>query len=195
MKSPTTNRRRIILAFLLVAATSPSGLALSGPSSPPQMQSANPGPVHKQLAKLAGSYTTVTRFSAQPSAAPVDSNGTARFSVVLDGRFLLEEDAGIFMGQETKGLKVWGYDNSTKQYISTWMYTGSTGFMSLVGDSKDDGKSVNFMASFNDGSGGKQVFEAAIRWVDETKFVVGLYAKNPDGSRGPTFETTYTPKK
>src|SRR5689334_11679678 len=158
MKSPTATR--FIAACVAVLAASACSLAFSGKHSPPQMQSANPGPAHKQLAKLAGSYTTVTRFSAQPSAAPVDSNGTAKFSVVLDGRFLLEEDAGIFMGQETKGLKVWGYDNATKQYISTWMYTGSTGFMSLSGDSKDDGKSVNFMASFNDDSGGKQVFEA-----------------------------------
>jgi|SRR6185369_1608293 len=193
MKSLTAIR--IVAAFVAVLAVSVSSLAFSGRPSPPQMRSANPGPAHKQLAKLAGSYTTVTRFSAQPSAAPVDSNGTAKFTVILDGRFLLEEDAGIFMGQETKGLKVWGYDNATKQYISTWMYTGSTGFMSLAGDSKDDGKSVGFKASFNDDSGGKQVFEAAIRWVDDNKFVVGLYAKNPDGSRGPTFETTYTRKK
>ena len=195
MKLLNTNPAQIIAAILLAFTANASSLASSGPSLAVQMQSAKPGPAHKQLAKLAGSYTTVTRFSAQPSAAPVDSNGTAKFTVVLDGRFLLEEDAGVFMGQETKGLKVWGYDNATKHYISTWMYTGSTGFMSLSGDSKDDGKSVNFMASFNDDSGGKQVFEAAMRWIDDDKFVVGLYAKNPDGSRGPTFETTYTRKK
>lgn len=159
------------------------------------MQSAMPGPAHKQLAKRAGEYTTVTKFTAQPGATAVDSNGTAKISVILDGRFLLEEDAGIFMGQQTKGTRLWGYDNATKEYVSVWAYTGATGIMNLTWTSKDDAKTVTFVASFNDDSGAKQIFEVATRQLDDNPFVVELYAKNPDGSRGPAFETTYTRKK
>jgi len=67
--------------------------------------------------------------------------------------------------------------------------------MNLTGTSKDDGKTVNFAANFNDDSGAKQGFDVATRQLDDNHFVVGLYAKNPDGSRGPAFETTYTRKK
>ena len=154
-----------------------------------------PGPVHKQLAKRIGEYTTVTRFSMQPGAPATESKGTSKFTAILDGRFLLEEDAGIFMGQQTKSTKIWGYDNAAKQYESVWMYTGSTGIMKLTGSSADSGKTVNFVAVFNDDSGVKQTFDASTRQVDDDHFVVGLYAKGPDGSRGPTFETTYTRKK
>jgi|SRR6266404_2808610 len=187
---------RIAVASLLAAGSGSAVWAIgrdAGTSG--QMQSATPGPAHKQLAKRAGDYTTVTKFTAQPSATPVDSNGTAKISVILDGRFLLEEDAGIFMGQETKGTRLWGYDNATTQYVSIWAYTGSTGLMNLTGTSKDDGKTVSFAANFNDDSGAKQVFEVATRQLDDNHFVVGLYAKNPDGSPGPAFETTYTRKK
>lgn len=177
----------ILFAIALVLASSGGAQG--------QMQTAAPGPVHKQLAKRAGEYTTVTRFTAQPGAKPVDSNGAAKFSVILDGRFLLEEDSLIFMGQETKGTRLWGYDNATKEFVSVWAYTGSTGLMNLTGTSKDDGKTVNFVASFNDESGAKQVFEATVRHIDDDHFVVGLYAKNPDGSRGPAFETTFNRKK
>ncbi len=155
---------RIAVALFLAAGGGSAVWAIgrdAGTSG--QMQSATPGPAHKQLAKRAGEYTTVTRFTAQPGAKPVDSTGTAKISVILDGRFLLEEDAGIFMGQETKGTRLWGYDNATKQYVSIWAYTGSTGLMNLTGTSKDDGKTVNFDASFNDDSGVKQVFEVATR--------------------------------
>jgi hypothetical protein len=158
-------------------------------------QTAMPGAVHKQLAKRAGEYTTLTKFSVAPGAPATDSTGTAKLTVIVDGRFLLEEDAGLFLGQQTKGTRIWGYDNSTKQYESAWMYTGSTGIMKLTGTSNDGGKTVNFVAVFNDDNGVKQTFDAGTRQIDDDHFVVSLYARGPDGSRGPTFDTTYTRKK
>ena len=154
-----------------------------------------PGAVHAQLAKRAGEYTTVTRFSMQPGGPASESTGTAKLTVILDGRFLMEEDAGQFMGEPTKGVRIWGYDNGAKQYESSWMYTGSTGIMRLTGNSSDGGKTVKFVAIFNDESGTKQTFDAALRLLDDDHFVVGLYAKMPDGNPGPTFDTTYTRKK
>jgi uncharacterized protein DUF1579 len=158
-------------------------------------QTATPGTMHKQLAKRAGEYTTVTKFSMQPGGPTNDSTGAAKLTVIVDGRFLLEENAGMFVGQPTKGTRIWGYDNSTKQYESVWMYSGSTGIMKLTGSSSDGGKTVNFVATFNDDNGVKQTFDAATRQLDDDHFVVGLYARGLDGSRGPTFDTTYTRKK
>lgn len=91
-----------------------SGAGLDGQSG----QTAMPGPVHKQLAKRAGEYTTVTKFSVAPGAPATESTGTAKMTVILNGRFLIEEDAGLFLGQQTKGTRIWGYDNSTKQSTS-----------------------------------------------------------------------------
>jgi len=161
----------------------------------PAVDAATPGPVHAQLAKRAGEYTTVTKFSMQPGGPANESTGTAKLTVILDGRFLMEEDAGMFMGQPTKGIRIWGYDNGAKQYESSWMYTGSTGIMRLTGNSSDGGKTVKFVATFNDESGAKQVFDADLRLLDDDHFAVGLYAKMPDGKPGPTFDTTYTRKK
>src|SRR4030095_9865034 len=156
---------------------------------------ASPGPVHKQLAKLIGTYATVTKFTMQPGGTATESTGTARFTAILDGRFLMEEDSGIFMGQQTKSTKIWGYDNAAKQYESVWMYTGSTRIMKLTGSSADGGKTISFSAMFNDESGAKQTFDATTRQIDDDHFIVGLYAKGPDGARGPAFETTYSRKK
>lgn len=153
----------LVVTFALSGAlgfSAPRGGAeLDGQSG----QVAMPGPAHKHLAKRAGEYTTVTKFSVQPGAPATESTGTAKLTVIVDGRFLLEEDAGLFMGQQTNGTRVWGYDNSTKQYESAWMYTGSTGIMRLTGSSTDGGKTVNFIAVFNDDNGVKQTFDAATR--------------------------------
>lgn len=110
-------KRKHLIALVLTLAVS-VGFSATRASSEVDGQSgqtAMPGPVHKQLAKRVGEYTTVTKFSMQPGAPAVESTGTARFTAILDGRFLLEEDAGIFMGQQTKGTRIWGYDNATKQ--------------------------------------------------------------------------------
>jgi len=69
------------------------------------------------------------------------------------------------------------------------MYTGSTG-MRLTGNSNDGGKTIKFVATFKDESGTKQTFDAALRFLDDDQFVVGLYAKIPDGKPGPTLYTT-----
>lgn len=190
-------KRRYLTALGLTLALIAgfSGTRASSEVGAQGADTAAPGPVHTQLAKRVGEYTTVTKFSMQPGSTPVESTGAARFTAILDGRFLLEEDSGIFMGQQTKGTRIWGYDNGSKQYESTWMYTGSTGMMRLAGSSTDGGKTVSFVATFNDSNGTKQTFDAALRHIDDDHFLVGLYAKNPDGSRGPTFDTTYTRKK
>jgi hypothetical protein len=184
------NMKKAYLIALAMGLVATGGGACFG-----QMQSAEPGPIHKQLAKRAGEYTTVTRFLPAPGAPAVESKGSAKLTAIIDGRFLLEEANGIFMGQPTKGTRIWGFDNATKQYESAWMYSGSTGIMRLTGSSNDGGKTINFVASFNDENGAKQTFDAALRLVDDDQFVVGLYARGADGSRGPTFDTTYTRKK
>src|SRR5687767_3997122 len=126
-------KTRYLIALAVTFALSGAfGLSAPRGSTEPDGQSGQvsmPGPVHKQLVKRAGEYTTVTKFAAKPGGPATESTGTARITVIVDGRFLLEEDSGIFMGQQTKGTRIWGYDNSTKQYESAWMYTGSTGIM------------------------------------------------------------------
>jgi len=96
-KMKKENLIRIVVALLLAPGSDSAVWAIGrGAGTSAQMQSAMPGPAHKQLAKRAGEYTTVTKFTAQPGATPVDSTGTAKISMILDGRFLLEEDAGIY---------------------------------------------------------------------------------------------------
>src|SRR5690349_3344785 len=75
------------------------------PAAPPMMNAA-PGPEHAQLAKLAGEWTSASTFRLTPDAEPQTSAGTARFTTVLGGRFISEEDSGDMMGQPFSSLKV-----------------------------------------------------------------------------------------
>ena len=171
----------------LLAATAAAQDTAKGPPKP--------SPQHEALARLAGEYTTVTKFTAKPGDAAVETQGTAQLRSVVAGKFLLEEYSGKWFGQTIHGLRLLGYNDASKQYEGTWTYSLSTGMMTLVGASKDDGKTIDLTATYTGDKGEKQTLYVTTRRVDADQFVVELYAKTADGQRGPTMETTYTRKK
>jgi hypothetical protein len=65
---------------------------------------ATPGEPHKQLASLAGSWTTKTKEWMEPGKPPTESTGTAEMKMLLDGRFLYQEYSSQTMGQPFSGL-------------------------------------------------------------------------------------------
>jgi hypothetical protein len=154
-----------------------------------------PGPVHKALAHWVGEYDTVSKFRGKPGDEPIESKGTAKISTALDGRFLLEENTGTQFGQSYKGLRLIGYNNAKKEYEAVWTYSMSTAIMMLNGTSKDNGKTVDWTASYTDEHATKQTMSVTTRKLDDDRFVVELAAQMADGKKGPTVETTYTRRK
>ena len=84
---------------------------------------ATPGEPHKQLASLAGSWTTKTKEWMEPGKPPTESAGSAEMKTLLDGRFLQQEFTGEMMGHPYSGIGTTGYDNLRKRYVSTWIDT------------------------------------------------------------------------
>ena len=75
---------------------------------------ATPGEPHKQLASMAGSWTTQTKSWMDPNKSPTESAGTAGMKVLLDGRFLQQEFTGEYDGTAYSGIGIDGYDNLRK---------------------------------------------------------------------------------
>ena len=167
------------------------GLAQEKKEQPAGDPNAMPGPAHRQLAARAGEYTTVTKFW-KPDDAPQESKGTAKIASAVDGRFIIEENSGMFFGQPIKGVRITGYNNATKEYEGCWTYSMSTSIMTLTGTSKDEGKTVEWKGSYTDGSG-KQNLTVITQQIDDDHFRVELLT--PEGKKGPRLETTYARKK
>jgi hypothetical protein len=184
-------------------ATAVAGLLLAGMAATAQDKGNSaghaatdkPGAAHKELARLAGEYSTVARFRAGAGAPAQESHGTATLVSTLGGRFVREENAGTFMGQPTSGVRLIGYNNAAGRYEAVWVYTGSTALMTLTGTSKDGGKTIDWVATFERDKDAKMTLSVVTRVVDDDHFVVELSARTPDGGKGPTLETTYTRKK
>lgn len=153
-------------------------------------QAAQPGPIHADLMKRAGDYTTTTTFYA-PGTEPQQSTGTAKLKSILGGRFLQEENSGDSFGTPYSGLRLYGYNNGSKQYEAIWIYNGSTAFLVLNGSSEDNGKTVRYSGAFLGPNGVRQTLRVTITQPDADHFVVRLLGQGP-GDTTSTLETIYT---
>lgn len=153
-------------------------------------EAAQPGPIHAQLMKRAGKYTTTMTFSA-PGTELQESTGTATLKPILGGRFLEEENSGESLGQPSAGLRLYGYNNGSKQYEAIWIYNGSTAFLVLDGSSDDNGKTVRYTGAFIGPDGSKQTLRVIVEQQDADHFVVRLLGEGPGGATS-TLTTTYT---
>jgi hypothetical protein len=179
------------------AETKPAG-APRGEMSP-EMQAAMkammPGPAHQKLAKLAGEWTTKTKLVVGGAPAE-ETEGTAKSTMVMGGRFLHQEDSGTTMGMAFTSAKLMGYNVGSKKYEAVWTYTLGTNMMMMTGTSDDDGKTIKFIASFDNEIGVKETFNITYKIADDDHFTIVFDGgKMPDGSPGPTMETTHTRKK
>jgi hypothetical protein len=162
--------------------------------APAVASSSKPGAEQAFLAKRAGEYTRAVKFVNQPGTDGMASTGTSKISVVLDGRFIQEENNDVVFGRPVAGLRLWGYNNVTKQYEAVWTYTMSTAILMLTGTSDDGGKTVDYNGN-TDEPRGKIPLHARVCQIDDDQFVVTLFSKGEDGKEAAFQETTYTRKK
>jgi hypothetical protein len=177
--------KRLAMAILVLGLV--SGSRGDDPPANAKMMDP-PGTEHKALAKLAGEYTTKSVMDM--GGQKQESMGTAKIASHMDGRFIAEEGKGEMMGMQYSSHKMYGYNNASKKYEGLWVYTGSTGMMTMTGTSSDGGKTIVFNAAVDQG-GQKQGFVITVKRMDDDHFTVEM--KMPEG--GPSFVTTYTRKK
>lgn len=154
-----------------------------------------PGPVHAEMNKRTGEYnvSSVMKFEGpgMDGMEPMQSDGTATVESILGGRFLLETWQGDMNGQPVESVKVWGYNNATNKLESVWLYTMSTGMLTMTGEMTEDGRLAG-PGSYYDESG-KQDIDIALSFPSETTHVVTM--SHTMGEATATWESTYTPKK
>lgn len=160
----------------------------------PWMAAAKPGAAHAQLLKRVGNWTTATQMRMGPAQPAMQTIGTAKITSILEGRFIQEEAAGTMSGMPFTSTRITGYNNGSKHYESMWVYTHGTNMLLANGTSKDDGKTIDWTASFDNEIGVKETVDIHTNNIDDDHFSVTLHGKHPDGTE-ITMETAYTRAK
>jgi hypothetical protein len=186
--------RQAILWSLAVAAFLSFSLKLAAQDSSGgqgQAEISEPGAEQASLTQLAGDYTTTQKFFIHAGVPPAQSHGSAKISVILDGRFLLERNSVDSGPVVVHGLRLYGYNNATRRYEAVWTYTMSTEMMKMTGDSRDGGKTIEFSGEASASGAGKVPLTARLQRFGSDKFVITLLTPGPDNQLAPFEETTY----
>jgi hypothetical protein len=158
------------------------------------MKAGTPGAQHQTLASSVGSYDLKVRSWHEPGGPPMEEAGTAKRSMALDGRVLVEEVNCAMMGMPFVGHGMTGFDNVSGKYWSTWNDSMSTGLMVSEGTC-DAQKACTFSGSWNDPiKKGPVKARMTTRWTSPTTQVFEMYGPGKDGKETKMMEITYTKK-
>ena len=178
-----------------------------GHAQPPQMsaeekammeawqKAMTPGPQHKQLDGMVGTWNTTVKTWMSPGAPVTETTGISENKWVLGGRYIEQRFKGTFMGQPFEGIGYTGYDNVTKQFIGTWMDNMSTGAMVSNGWAQSDGKTWHFRSTMADPATGRMMpIDEKVTVVDKNTHIMEMWAPGPDGKMYRSMEITYKRK-
>lgn len=150
---------------------------------------ATPGDEHKKLAEMAGNWTCkVEDFS---TGQPMTSEGTCKFSMVMDGRYLMQEFTSNMMGMKFDGMGLTGYNNMTKKFQQIWIDSMGTAIYFAQGERKS-ADTVECSGKMD--MPGKGQVDSRTIWThnDKDHITFEMHAPGMDGKEIMAVKITYT---
>ena len=160
-------------------------------------QAAAPGPHHKFLEQLAGSWEITNRiYMAGPDGPALESKSSQEQRMILGGRFLQGEVRGELMGMTHEGQGTYGYDNVKRQFVATWLDNTSTALLTMRGSLDQTGKILTLYGTMDDAMTGERdkMIKYVLTVVDENTYTFGIFDLVA-GENYKVVESTYTRRK
>jgi hypothetical protein len=132
-------KMRMFLALgLMLAASAAAALALQQNDAKNLFQQyvekyGPPGPEHKMLDPLVGTWQARCRMWIDPAQPPQASDGTLVRKSIMGGRFLQENFEGSIVDRPAQGIGYLGFDRAKKKYVMTWLDSVSTAIQMSYG--------------------------------------------------------------
>ena len=154
-----------------------------------------PGPAHKALEAFVGNWKTEVKCWMEPGGSPNVSQGTAKTSWTLNGRFLEEEFHGEMMGKPFIGRSLMGYDNIKQTFNTVWVSDMQTSIFTSEGKGENGNKVITLEGKANcPATGRKDIpMKTVFRVLSPDKYVFEMFNVS-QGENAKTMEITYTRK-
>lgn len=168
-----------IISLLLILTTTFT-LAQDGVSQNEQMNKwmeyMTPGAIHEKLASSEGEWKTISKWWMDPAGEPMESEGTAKFEMILGGRYQKSYHTGEVMGMPMEGINLLGYDNATEEFTSIWIDNMGTGTAVAKGKYDEDKQSIIMNGSMVDPMTEKEMtFKQIFKKIDDNHKLVEMY--------------------
>jgi hypothetical protein len=155
-----------------------------------------PGPEHKFLEPLVGTWNAKVKMWTDPTQAPQVSDGLLVRKSILGGRFIQEDFDGTLMDKPFQGIGTIGYDRGKKKFVTTWIDSAMTGTLVCKGDYDESTKTWTFKHQDTCPLTGKPVqVRETLRIVGPDEEQLEMYRQLGDEKEMKTMEITLTRKK
>jgi uncharacterized protein DUF1579 len=182
-------RIALVVAALFVSVVA---LAADAPQMSPEQQAmmdkmtkaATPGAQHAMLTKMAGEWTCTVKLQMDPSQPPQESQSTAMITALMDGRYIQEVATGQMNGTPFNGMGLYGFDNVSGKYVSSWIDNMGTGIMTSVGTADKSGNVITWVGTMNDAVTGKAAKSRMVTTViDDSHHTLEMFGVPPGGKK------------
>lgn len=196
---------RIALTFALGLAIAASPALSQEKTSEPDkakiaayMELAKPGPEHKQLESLVGTWDQEIKFFMQPGKPPMTFKGTCQNRMILGGRFLVSEAKGGSGPMAFESMIIMGFDRRTGKFTTVGFDSEGTYYVAGAGPYDQSRKAIVMYGEDVDPVLGTQKYDMVMTIVSPTKYTKEVVFKDPAHTHGlPEFkmvEITFTKK-
>jgi hypothetical protein len=151
-----------------------------------------PGPQHQKLKSLVGDWTATQTLWMAPGAPPMENAGTAKFRMIMGGRFLVQNYSSEIPGMgKFQGRGTTGYDKVAEGYIQTWIDSFGTSIMLSKGKATDD-RTVEMIGEAQDPLTKKMVgFRTVSKYVSDRVHEMEMFEKHEGADERKIMKIVY----
>ena len=176
------NLRRVSFLFLAMATC----LTSAGWCQ----EAVTPGPEHKMLKELEGTWDATIKTEGQPA-----SKGTAVYKMECGGLWLISDFTGSFGDLKFQGRGTDGYDTDKKKFVAIWVDSMTSAPMVFEGtyDAKTKTQTMHGEGKGPDGKPAK--YKNVTTTPDKDHQTFKMYVLGPDGKENLMMTIEYTRRK
>jgi len=187
--------RKFFSAFLVLLGISIAQAQDWDPEKMKEMMAlAQPGPEHKMLEKMVGTWEQTVKFWMKPGTEPSEMKGKSVNKMILGGRFLQSNVTGGEGEMKMEGLNLMGYDRRHKYFTTVGFDTWGTYYVTGAGPYYEKTKSIVMYGEDEEPTMSMtQKYDIIVRFVDEDTYVTEIVFKDvrtPDQTEFKMVEVT-----
>lgn len=167
------------------------GLSQDGPDQAKAVKRDSPGPVHRRLNDLVGTWDVAIQYKLGDKT--YNGKATCEAKWILDGRFVQQEYKSRFQGEPFQVIQLLGYDNPKKKTVEIMIDSRSTGVRHNEGSISDDGKVItNFSEGRDPATGKPYKLRTVTTIVDPGHFTLEWFQTEEGGKEKRVVGMTHT---
>ena len=158
-------------------------------------EAATPGAMHAYLQESVGVWQGKSKMWMAPGMEPQESECTSTITSMMDGRYTRCEISGDMAGMPFNGFGIYGFDNVSQKFQSSWIDNCGTGMMHGTGELSSDASTLTWTMNYHCPIAKKQVTMREVeRRTGKDTMTLEMYGPDKSGKEFKMMEIAFTRK-